>query len=86
MGPEEKVQRAPKIRLNPSAGQTQWLLEACGVARFCYNWGLERWREQYEAGEEPSAYKLKKQLRLRGLTVRSSQLRFPRMQDIGMLP
>jgi len=57
-----KVQRAHKIRLNPSAEQTQWLLQACGVARFCYNWGLERWREQYEAGEEPSAYKLKKQL------------------------
>ena len=31
------------------------------MARFCFNWGLEKWREQYEAGEKPSAYKLKKQ-------------------------
>lgn len=57
-----KVRRAHKIRLNPTPQQEQWLLQACGVARFCFNWGLERWREQYEAGEKPSAYKLKKQL------------------------
>lgn len=57
-----KVKRAHKIRLNPTTEQAQWLLRACGVARFCYNWGLERWREQYEAGEKSSAYKLKKQL------------------------
>jgi len=56
-----KVKRAHKIRLNPTTEQAQWLLRACGVARFCYNWGLERWREQYEAGGKPSAYKLKKQ-------------------------
>ncbi len=56
------VQRAHKIRLNPTPEQNQWLLQACGVARFCFNWGLAGWREQYEAGEQPSADKLKKQL------------------------
>lgn len=54
--------RAHRIRINPTSEQEQWLLQACGVARFAYNWGLEKWREQYEAGEKPSAYKLKKQL------------------------
>jgi len=56
------VQRAHKIRLNPSHAQEQWLLQACGVARFCFNWGLAEWKRQYEAGEKPCAYKLKKQL------------------------
>jgi putative transposase len=55
------MQRAHKIRLNPSVEQTQWFLQACGVARFCFNWGLAEWKRQYEAGEKPSAYKLKKQ-------------------------
>ena len=32
------MQRAHKIRLNPTHEQEQWLLQACGVARFCYNW------------------------------------------------
>lgn len=55
------MQRAHKIRLNPSVEQTQWFLQACGVARFVFNWGLAEWKRQYEAGEKPSAYKLKKQ-------------------------
>ena len=55
------MQRAHKIRLNPTPEQEQWLLKACGTARFAYNWGLERWRQQYEVGEKPSAYALKKQ-------------------------
>lgn len=55
------IVRAHKIRLNPTPFQEQWLLQACGVARFAYNWGLEHWQKQYEAGEKPSAYKLKKQ-------------------------
>ena len=56
-----KVIRAHKIRLNPTREQEQWLLKACGVARFVYNWGLEQWQYQYEAGGKPSAYALKKQ-------------------------
>lgn len=35
------VTRAHKIRLNPTTPeQEQWLFQACGVARFCFNWGL----------------------------------------------
>lgn len=56
------MQRAHKIRLNPSAEQEKYLRQACGVARFVFNYGLAEWKRQYEAGEEPSAYKLKKQL------------------------
>ena len=57
-----KTQRAHKIRLNPTQEQSQWLLQACGVGRFCYNWGLAEWKRQYENGDKPSAYALKKQL------------------------
>ena len=56
------MQRAHKIRLNPSAEQEKYLRQSCGVARFVFNYGLAEWKHQYEAGEEPSAYKLKKQL------------------------
>lgn len=55
------MQRAHKIRLNPIPEQTQWILQASGLARFAFNWGLSEWKKQYEAGEKPSAYKLKKQ-------------------------
>jgi putative transposase len=53
--------KAHKIRLNPTPEQEQYFKQACGVARFCYNWGLAEWKRQYEAGGSPSAYSLKKQ-------------------------
>lgn len=53
--------RAHKIRLNPTSEQGQYLRQACGVARFCFNWGLAEWKRQYEEGGKPSAYALKKQ-------------------------
>ena len=55
------MQRAHKIRLNPTPEQEQYFRQACGVARFCFNWGLAEWQRQYESGKKPSAYALKKQ-------------------------
>ena len=55
------MHRAHKIRLNPTLEQRQWLLQACGIARFCFNWGLAEWQRQYREGGKPSAYALKKQ-------------------------
>ena len=55
------MQRAHKIRINPNPEQEQYLWQACGVARFCFNWGLAEWNRLYEQGERPSAYALKKQ-------------------------
>jgi len=55
------MQRAHKIRLNPTPQQTEYLRKACGTARFAFNWGLAEWQKQYAAGEKPSAYTLKKQ-------------------------
>jgi putative transposase len=55
------MQRAHKIRINPTPEQEQYLRQACRVARFCFNWGLAEWNRLYEQGERPSAYALKKQ-------------------------
>lgn len=52
---------AHKIRLSPTAEQEEYFRKAVGTVRFAFNWGLAEWKRQYEAGERPSAYSLKKQ-------------------------
>jgi Helix-turn-helix domain/Resolvase, N terminal domain len=47
------------IALDPTAAQEEHFRKACGVARLAYNWALAEWKRKYEAGERPSAYKLK---------------------------
>lgn len=51
-----------KIRLDPTCKQERYFVQACGVARFTWNWALAEWRRQYKAGEKPNGLKLKKQL------------------------
>src|SRR5215469_13878219 len=53
--------KSHKIRLNPTPEQQDYLQRAAGTRRFAYNWGLAEWKRQYEAGEQPSALKLKEQ-------------------------
>ena len=55
------VTRAHKIALQPTNEQRQALLRAAGCARFAWNWGHSEWQRQYEAGEKPTANKLKRQ-------------------------
>ena len=55
-----RIIRAHNIRLKPNNRQASHLWKACGVARFCYNWGLAEWKRQYEAGEKPSGYSLRR--------------------------
>jgi putative transposase len=52
---------AHKIALDPTVEQELYFARAAGTARFAWNWGLSEWRRQYEAGEKPSATKLKAQ-------------------------
>jgi len=56
-----KIQRAHKIQLCPNNKQANYFAQACGAARFTYNWALTEWKRQYEAGEKLSPYKLKKE-------------------------
>ena len=53
--------KAHKIRLNPTPKQANYFARAAGTARFVWNWALAEWKRQYEAGEKPTALKLKKQ-------------------------
>ena len=53
--------KAHKIRLNPTPEQVTYFAKAAGTARFVWNWALAEWNRQYEAGEKPTALKLKKQ-------------------------
>lgn len=55
------MQRAHKIKLQPNNRQAAYFAKAAGTARFAFNWALAAWQRQYEAGEKPSAYGLKKQ-------------------------
>ena len=53
--------RAHKIRLHPTPDQANYFARAAGTSRFVWNWALSEWDRQYQAGEKPTAYKLKKQ-------------------------
>jgi len=53
--------KAHKIRLNPTSEQEAYFWRAAGTRRFVFNWGRAEWQRQYEAGEKPSAMKLKEQ-------------------------
>ena len=53
--------KAHKIRLHPTDEQKIYFAKAAGTARFVWNWALAEWNCQYEAGERPTALKLKKQ-------------------------
>jgi putative transposase len=53
--------KAHKIRLHPTPEQEEYFRRAAGTARFCYNWARAEWERQYEAGENPSALKLRTQ-------------------------
>ena len=49
-----------KIRLIPTKEQEKLMFKSVDVARFTYNWGLAKWKEQYELGEKPNVTNLKK--------------------------
>jgi putative transposase len=53
--------RAHKIRLHPAPEQAVYFAKTAGTSRFVWNWALAEWNRQYEAGEKPTALKLKKQ-------------------------
>jgi putative transposase len=53
---------AHRVRLVPTPPQEERFRQACGVARFAYNWGLAEWRRRYAAGEKPSEVALRKAL------------------------
>ena len=57
-----KIILGQKIRLDLNNVQETILDRWAGASRFVYNWGLQRWKEIYEAGEKPSWQALSKEL------------------------
>lgn len=51
-----------KIKLNPNNKQCEFFRQSARTARFAFNWALDEWKKQHEAGNKPSEAKLRKQL------------------------
>jgi putative transposase len=49
------MQRAHKIRLNPTPEQQQYFRKASGIARFVYNWGLAEVKRALNDGRTPES-------------------------------
>src|SRR6185503_13266733 len=49
------MQRAHKIRLNPTPEQEQYFRKAAGTARFVYNWGLAEVKRALEQDRKPDS-------------------------------
>ena len=56
-----KILKAYKTELDPNNKQRTFFARCCGASRYVYNWGLAEWKSQYESGDKPSAYALRKQ-------------------------
>ena len=48
------------IKLHPTKSQEIFFKKSCGVARFAFNWALNKWNEDYKNGIKWSAYSLVK--------------------------
>lgn len=49
-----------KVRLQPTKRDETYFRKACGIARFTWNHALAEWIRQYQAGEQPNGFSLKK--------------------------
>ena len=54
--------RAHKIELKANNKQATYCAKACGAARKAYNWALDEWQKQYQAGGKPTEAALRRQL------------------------
>lgn len=50
-----------KIRLKPTKEQEILMFKSTGIARFAYNWGLNRWEEMFKQDLKPSKAKVRKE-------------------------
>jgi putative transposase len=71
------VNKTHVIRLYPTVKQEIFFKKSCGVARFAYNWALNRWNQLYQSGEKTNVYKIIKEL------VSIKRTEFPWMLEVG---
>jgi putative transposase len=67
---------AHKIRLNPNNIQKTYMIQACGVARKAYNWGLEEWNNNHAKGLSTTALGLLRELN------KIKKIQFPWMKNV----
>jgi putative transposase len=72
----ETVFLAHRIRLVPTAKQTEYFCKACGVARFAYNWALAEWERSFVQGEQRSELYFRRKLN----AIKDEQ--FPWMREV----
>lgn len=53
---------AHKIELKANNKQATYFAKACGTARKAYNWALEEWQKEYQAGGKPTEIALRRKL------------------------
>jgi len=56
------ILQAHKITLKCNNKQATYFAKACGVARQAYNWALDEWTKEYQAGGKPNEMALRKKL------------------------
>src|SRR5947208_15057839 len=55
-----KVILAHRIELDPTEKQKEYFRQACGTARFVWNWALEEWNYRYDLGANTDACEIKR--------------------------
>lgn len=71
------MHKVHKIKLTPTTNQQHFFRCSSGVARFSYNWAINKWKELYGSGSKPSAYTL---IKIQNSIKREE---FPWMLDVG---
>jgi len=51
---------AHRIELDPTEKQKEYFRQACGTARFVWNWALEEWNYRYDLGANTAACEIKR--------------------------
>jgi len=54
------VTLAHRIELDPTEKQKEYFRQACGTARFVWNWALEEWNYRYDLGANTDACEIKR--------------------------
>lgn len=73
---------AHKIALDLNNTEASYLIKACGVARFAYNWGLAEWQKQYEERKEDPTKPHPSEAALRRLLNSIKREQFPWMLEV----
>ncbi|OQC16347.1 MAG: putative transposase [Firmicutes bacterium ADurb.Bin080] len=58
---KETITIAHKIQLAPNNKAITYFRKAFGCARFAYNWGLSKWKENYDKGLKKNVLEIKKE-------------------------